>query len=145
VAIFQSSKPKRPAINDAIDSVIGKRAKFRGELHSSGSINVAGHFEGKLMADGEIVLSQGGKVAGEIQGGSVVISGVVEGNIMAKDTLEITKTGRVHGDLLGGRIIIDEGSSYQGRVKVHSSLGNTGEITGFNPEPQMPAENPASI
>ena len=145
MAIFQSSKSKQPAISEGIDSVIGKRAKFQGELHSSGSVNVAGHFEGKLRVEGEIVLSQGGKVSGEIQGGSVIISGTVEGNITAKDTLEITKTGRVHGDLLGGRIIIDEGSSYQGRVKVHSSLGNTGEITGFNPEPQMPAENPASI
>jgi len=120
MAMFQSSKPKRPVISEGIDSVIGKRARFQGELHTTGSVNIAGHFEGKLSADGEVLISQGGRVAGEISGGSVVISGTVDGNITAVDALEITKTGRVHGDLLGGRIIIDEGSSYQGRVKVHS-------------------------
>lgn len=103
---------------EGIDSVVGGNARFKGELNTSGSVNIIGEFEGKIISTGEVLISPGSKVTGEIHGGVVVVSGRVDGNITAKDCLEITKTGRVHGDLTGGKIIIEEGSSYQGKVSV---------------------------
>jgi cytoskeletal protein CcmA (bactofilin family) len=120
---------KRIPIFEGVDSVIGHKAKFKGELHSTGSINVVGELEGKVRADGEVIISAGGKVNGEINAGNVVVSGLVEGNITAIETLEITKTGRVHGDLIGGKILIHEGSSYHGRVKVNPGLETNVETT----------------
>lgn len=112
---------KHLPILEGIDSVVGKQARFKGELVSSGSINVNGELEGKVAGEGEVIVSPGGKVVGEVHGGTVIVSGRVDGNITAKDTLEITKSGRVHGDLTGGKIVIEEGSYYQGRVKVESA------------------------
>ena len=106
---------------EGIDSVVGGKAKFKGEIISSGSVNINGEFEGRINSEGEVILSPGSKLTGNINGGTVIISGKVDGNIIATGTLEITKSGRVHGDLVGGRIIIEEGSSYHGKVKVHSA------------------------
>jgi cytoskeletal protein CcmA (bactofilin family) len=102
-----------------MDSLIGQKAKVRGELTTQGSININGEFEGNLRAEGEVIISGGGKITGEVFGGNVVVSGLVHGNITAAQILEITRSGRVHGDLTGGRIIIEEGSSYHGKVKVN--------------------------
>lgn len=113
-------REKKPVIRGAVDSLIGEKAKFKGELISSESVSVNGEFEGKLSAEGEVIITRGSKVAGNIQGGNVIISGKVDGNITASQTLEITKSGKVHGDLVGGRIIIEEGSSYRGRVRVET-------------------------
>ena len=126
---------KRLPILEGFDSIVGANAKVKGELATTGSVNVSGEFEGKIKADGEVVITSGGKVTGEVHGGSVVISGRVDGNIKAKDNLEVTKTGRVHGDLIGGKIIIEEGSSYHGRVKVEP-----GSAEDFD---TAPAEEPA--
>ncbi len=104
----------------AVDSLIGEKAKFKGEIITAGSISVNGEFEGKLTSQGEVILGSTSKVSGTIQGSAVVVSGKVEGNIIAAQHLEITKSGKVNGDLTGGRIVIEEGSSYRGRVKVQA-------------------------
>ncbi len=133
-----SGSGARP-IFEGVDSIIGQKAKIKGELLTSGSVNINGELEGKIKAEGEVIVSSGGKITGEVHGGGVVVSGLVEGNIVARDTLEITKSGRVHGDLIGGKIVIQEGSSYHGRVKVSQENNN------FHDEPQPgPAEAPAS-
>jgi cytoskeletal protein CcmA (bactofilin family) len=113
-------KEKKPFVQGAADTVIGEKARFKGELYSSGSVSVNGEFEGKLLAEGEIIIARGSKVVGDVNGGSIVVSGRVDGNIAASQNLEITKRGKVQGDLLGGSISIEEGSSYRGRVRVEA-------------------------
>lgn len=104
----------------AFDTIIGGKARFKGELNSGGAVCVNGEFEGKLSAKGELLIAPGSKIIGDVSGGNVTVSGKVEGNITAAHALEITKTGRVHGDLIGGKIVIEEGSSYRGKVKVEA-------------------------
>jgi cytoskeletal protein CcmA (bactofilin family) len=130
---------KRPSIlGGGMDSIIGENARFKGELVSKGSVNVAGEFEGKLRADGEVVVSPEGKVMGEINGGTVTISGRVDGNIIARETLEVARKGRVHGDLTGGKIVIEEGSTYHGRVKVEAAQTEEEKIEASVEEPTPP-------
>lgn len=113
-----SGENKPQVAHGPVDSIIGSKAKFKGELISSGAVSVNGEFEGKISTKGEVIVARGSKVLGDIEAGSVIVSGKVNGNITADHQLEIAKTGRVHGDLVGGRITIEEGSSYRGRVKV---------------------------
>jgi len=103
-----------------LDSIIGENARFKGEIVSVSGVSINGEFEGKIKAEGEIIVTPNGKVVGEIHGGTVVVAGRVDGNIIAKDILEVSKSGRVHGDLTGGKIVIEEGSTYHGRVRVES-------------------------
>lgn len=111
-------KEKKSSSGGVVDSIIGEKAKFKGELVSKESVSVNGEFEGKISTKAEVIIARGSKVVGDIEGESVIVSGKVSGNISAAQSLEITKTGRVHGDLVGGKIIIEEGSSYRGKVKV---------------------------
>lgn len=133
-----SGGKKLSILQGGVDSVIGENARFRGELNSSGSVNVNGEFEGKIQSEGEIIVSPGGKVIGEIHGGSVIVSGRVDGNITARQTLEVSKNGRVHGDLTGGKIVIDEGSTYHGRVKVESVPAEEEKVAEAPPQPSSP-------
>ena len=111
---------KKSVMHGAIDSVIGEKARFKGELTTPGAVSVNGEFEGKLSSEGEVIIGRGSKITGDVAGAHVVVSGKVNGNIVAAQSLEITKSGRVNGDLTGGRIIIEEGSSYRGRVRVET-------------------------
>ncbi len=123
-------KEKISSSGGVVDSIVGEKAKFKGELISKESVIVNGEFEGKISAKAEVIIARGSKVLGDIEGGSVVVSGKVNGNISAAQSLEITKTGRVHGDLVGGKIIIEEGSSYRGKVKVEGKAEAEEEETG---------------
>ena len=119
---------KKPIIGGPVDSIIGEKAKFKGEIISSASISINGEFEGKVITESEVILAAGSKVVGDVQAGGVIVSGKVDGNIVASHTLEITKSGRVHGDLTGGKIIIEEGSSYSGRVRVQGEPVEVEEV-----------------
>jgi|GEM_PF-1162736 len=107
---------------EGVDTVIGKKAKFKGEIESSGPICVNGEFNGKISTESDLIIAQRSRIRGDVFGGNVIVSGNVEGNILAEHTLEIKKSGRVHGDLEGGKIVIEEGSSYQGKVTVKGDL-----------------------
>jgi cytoskeletal protein CcmA (bactofilin family) len=112
---------KKPMDHGAVDTIIGGKAKFKGELSSGGAVSVNGQFEGKISSKGEVIISKGSKITGDVNANHVIVSGKIEGNIVAAQGLEITKSGRVHGDLTGGKIVIEEGSSYRGRVQVEST------------------------
>ncbi|MFH1387308.1 MAG: polymer-forming cytoskeletal protein [bacterium] len=134
---LMSGGKKLSLLQGGVDSVVGENAKFKGEMITKGSINVNGEFEGLIQAKGEVIISAGGKVVGEVIGGVVVVSGKVEGNITAKETLDVTKTGRVQGDLTAGRIIIEEGSTYHGRVKVESGREEEAFLAeAISPQPE---------
>ena len=133
-------KGKRDVGHGAVDSIIGEKAKFKGELISSGAVSVNGEFEGKISSEGEVIIARGSKIIGNVQGGNVIISGKVDGNISASQTLEITKSGRVHGDLTGGRIVIEEGSSYRGRVRVEAGAKGEEEYAVAGEESETVAE-----
>lgn len=136
MGLFGIEMEKKQNAEGAFDTIIGEKAKFKGELSSSGAVRVNGQFEGKLTASGELIIAPGSKITGDVRGGSVIVSGKVDGNITASHSLEITKSGRVHGDLAGGKIIIEEGSSYRGKVRVESSAGPS-EV---EPAEEQPAE-----
>ncbi|MFC1540780.1 polymer-forming cytoskeletal protein [Candidatus Margulisiibacteriota bacterium] len=126
MGIFKGENKERD--HGAVDSIIGAKAKFKGEVISSGAISVNGEFEGKLFADGEVIISKGSRVTGDVRAGSVVVSGKVNGNIAASQSLDITKSGKVHGDLVGGRIMIEDGASYRGKVSVEAQAVEEEEI-----------------
>ena len=112
------NRGKKTTESGAVDTIIGGKAKFKGEMISSGSISVSGQYEGKITASGEVIIGRGSKMLGDVHAENVVISGKVDGNIQASQSLEITKSGKVNGNLEGGRIIIEEGAVYRGKVKV---------------------------
>ncbi|MBU0502576.1 MAG: polymer-forming cytoskeletal protein [bacterium] len=111
----------------SVDTIIGAKARFKGELLSAGAVHVNGEFYGRIEAKGDVIVSRGSKIIGDVVGGNVVVSGRVEGNISAGHNLEISRSGRVNGDLSGGKIIIEEGSSYYGKVKVNQEAESPAE------------------
>ncbi|MCX5725627.1 MAG: polymer-forming cytoskeletal protein [Candidatus Saganbacteria bacterium] len=116
---------RKPIDYGVVGSIIGEDAEFKGEINTKGSVRVSGLFEGKINAAGDVLVSDGSKIMGNIVGGRVVVSGDVSGNIFVSEGLEITKTGRVYGDITGIRLIVDEGAIYKGKVnmEVKSSKG----------------------
>lgn len=142
MGIFETivSSGKKAVMAQGLDTILGNEAKFQGEVFSAGSLSIGGQFEGKINAVGEVLVLDGGRVTGEINGGKVIVAGRVDGNINAKEILEVKATGRIHGDLTGGKIVIDEGSFYQGRVRVEGGQAEAADNLATEPvEENRPA------
>ena len=104
-----------------INSVIGEDAHIKGEIKTKGSVRIGGQFEGTLNAQGDVLVSEGSKVQGNVSGARVVVSGDINGNVVANGGLEITKTGKVFGDITCDKLMVDEGAIYKGKVSLETS------------------------
>lgn len=103
---------------NTIYTILGPDTSFNGVLDSQESIRIEGSFEGKIISQGDVYVSEGAIVNADIFSRRVIVSGEVKGSIEAINGLEITSTGRVYGDITGDRLIIDEGAVYKGGVNM---------------------------
>ncbi len=97
-------------------SIIAQGTKITGNVFcKNSSIKVEGEIEGKIEADGTVIVFDTGVVRGDIKAKQIVISGEVTGNtIVATERLEITAKGRVKGNITAPRISIAEGVFFEG-------------------------------
>ncbi len=100
------------------ETVIGADACFKGELSFDGSLRVDGKFEGKLNTKGNLALSKGAALAGEVHVGGAVIDGTFKGNLSASDKVELTATATIQGDIRAPRLVVAEGATLIGNVAI---------------------------
>lgn len=99
---------------EMLDSVIGPTANLSGTLRSDGGLRIEGHFEGLIEVAGNVVITEGARVAADIAARNVTVGGWVKGNISGTGRLEILSTGQVIGDIVVASVMIDEGGFFQG-------------------------------
>ncbi len=123
-----------------IDTLIGPKARFVGDLVFEGTLRIDGTLEGTIKAgnDAQLILSESARVKGEIEVPNVKIHGTIEGNVRAAKSLVIGATGRVTGDLEYVQLSIQEGASVNGRcVRIQPEQAKAPKAEGrVRPEPK---------
>ena len=103
-----------------IDSLIGSGSKIDGNISFAGGLRVDGHVRGNIAAKGEksgtLVLSEAGKVEGEIEVAHVVINGSVAGPVRSSEFVELLPKARVTGDVFYHTIEMHVGAVVTGRL-----------------------------
>ena len=121
MSIFGQKKKANDYVG--VNSIIGDDTFVKGEISTKGSVRLGGQFDGTLNAEGDVLVSEGSKVEGNVSGGRIVVSGDVSGNIISHSGLEITRTGKVFGDITCDKLIVDEGAIYKGKVTLETPSG----------------------
>ena len=93
---------------------------IQGDLNFRGGLRIDGSVEGRVVGvDGEttqLVLSEQGRVKGEIRARRVLINGEVSGPVFAAESLELMPKARVQGDVHYLRIEVHLGAQVTGRL-----------------------------
>ncbi|MEK7811659.1 MAG: polymer-forming cytoskeletal protein [Pseudomonadota bacterium] len=101
-----------------IDSLIGIGTKIVGEVTFTGGLRIDGDIKGNVVADptkeSTLVISEHGKVDGEIRATHLVVNGVVTGPIHASEYLELQGKAKVTGDVRYKTLEIQLGAVMQG-------------------------------
>jgi len=101
--------------SEAISSIIDKSMTIKGEIRFKGKTRIDGTINGNI--DGEhLILSETGKVAGNIQVSSFNCYGTLEGNVHAT-MLTARKNCSMHGQIEAGSLTVEPGASIQGEIK----------------------------
>jgi len=105
-----------PAIN-----LIGNGTVITGDITSNGDIRIDGILTGNLSAKGKIVISETGKIKGEISCKNADVSGTVEGKLTVAELLSMKGTSTVTGEVFIGRLAIEPGCHFNGNCQMEQT------------------------
>jgi cytoskeletal protein CcmA (bactofilin family) len=124
---------QRPQV--AVDTLIGPRVVLRGDVVFSGGLHVDGTLIGTISAEpgaeALLVVSDKGRIEGEVRVPHVVIDGTVKGDIHAPGKVELAARARIEGNIHYRLLEMAAGAEVNGRL-VHDV-----------PAPAQPAPGPA--
>src|SRR5437773_339059 len=96
---------------------IDQGVTLEGTLTVKGTFRVNGNVKGNIISEQTVILGEGAKVEGQIEGNRVVISGRFDGVIFAKGRVEIEAKGVVTGDVHSSCMVIDPGGIFDGSCR----------------------------
>ncbi|MBI3903802.1 MAG: polymer-forming cytoskeletal protein [Nitrosomonadales bacterium] len=113
-----SKRQNKP--RNRIDTLIGAEAKIDGNIGFSGGLRVDGEINGNVIAvpgkPSTLVLSEHGRITGEVSVTHLVVNGVVEGAVHAAEYLELHGKARVTGEVHYKTLEIQLGAIVEGRL-----------------------------
>jgi len=138
-----------PKHSDAVDILLGKSARVRGDIDFAGGLHVDGRVAGHVRADPESIstlsVSETGWIEGSAQATNVILNGTVRGDIVASGRVTLGPRAKVHGDVHYGVIETALGAEILGRLvprieRERSSTASGDRAAEHAAEPAKPAE-----
>src|ERR1051325_2305649 len=100
---------------------IDQGVTMEGTLQLTGTFRINGNVKGNIISEQTVILGEGAKVEGQIEGNRVVIAGRFDGVIFAKGRVEIQAKGVVTGEVHSPCMVIDPGGIFDGRCHMLAS------------------------
>ena len=121
---IKASAPKpKPAV-----SVLSSDLHVKGNLKTTGDINIEGQVDGDIRAH-LLTVGQGAIVRGELIADDVVIHGRIIGRVRGLK-VRLTSTARVEGDIIHKTIAIESGAHFEGSVQRQDNPLDTSAAKG---------------
>jgi cytoskeletal protein CcmA (bactofilin family) len=119
-------------------TVIGKGTLIEGVVRVSGSVQVDGHIDGGLHAEGHVSIGPSGCVLGELIAEELAVGGRIEGTVNVRNHLYVAPGAAVRGEVRYGSLQVDRGGVIDG-----SAL--PGEEPKLKAEPAEPVALPPPL
>ncbi len=95
--------------------------RLEGTLEVPGTFRLDGQVKGNIISQQSLILGEGARVEGQIEGNHVVVSGRFDGVIFAKGRVEIQPKGVVTGEIHTPCLVIEPGGIFDGRCHMLAS------------------------
>ena len=131
-----------------ITTVIGRETELRGELRFQGGLHVDGSIKGDVSAglseDDALILSETGRIEGDIRVANVVLNGTVLGDVYVAERAELAPQARVTGTLYYRLLEMAMGAEVNGQlVRMGEDEVRMLSYDGVASESAEPAAEPA--
>src|ERR1700704_4467524 len=120
---------KNSTHNEEWTGFIDQGVTLDGTLTVTGTFRIDGNVKGNIISEQTVILGEGARVEGQIEGNRVVISGRFDGVIFAKGRVEIEAKGVVTGEVHSPCMVIDPGGIFDGRCHMLASSDAVSSVT----------------
>lgn len=125
-------KEMKKADSETISSIIDKTMSVSGEISFKGKTRIDGTINGNITGE-YLILSESGKIVGDIQVSSFICHGSIHGDIKA-NLVTAQKGCSIHGKMEAGSLTVEPGATIDGEVKAAAGDNPpSGSRTGSQP------------
>ncbi|MCL7487117.1 MAG: polymer-forming cytoskeletal protein [Desulfobulbaceae bacterium] len=103
---------------DVISSIISTDMRVTGELSFKGKTRVDGTVEGNIKGE-HLILSESGKIHGDLELASLICHGTIEGNVKAQ-RVTAHSSASLKGNLIATSLTVESGARLNGEVSSSS-------------------------
>ncbi len=103
-----------------IDSILDESLHINGDMEAKTNIRIDGNVEGNVTSEGDVTISDTGRVKGHIRANQVLIAGKVSGNVEGKLKVEVLSSGQLFGDVLTSSFVIQEKARFEGKCTMNN-------------------------
>lgn len=89
-----------------------------GTLRLKGDYLIEGRVDGRIEADGDLVIGPDAHVSGDVFARSIIVHGRADAFLVAEERCELLATSVVMGGVTAYRLRIEDGACFSGRTKV---------------------------
>jgi cytoskeletal protein CcmA (bactofilin family) len=122
-----------------IHALLGVGTRYEGKLFFDGRVRIDGDFDGEVLSEGLLVVSEGATLRGTVRVGTLIVrGGTVQAEIYASELVEIHAAARVQGDIHTPALFIDKGAVFDGSCvmgEIHPLDTGTGTGTAYRDQP----------
>ena len=123
-----SGRGKQRSADDWI-GFLDKGVRLEGTLELPGTFRLDGQVKGNIISQQSLILGEGARVEGQIEGNHVVVAGRFDGVIFAKGRVEIQAKGVVTGEIHAPCLVIEPGGIFDGRCHMLASAPASKSVT----------------
>ncbi len=120
MAIFSKKnsfdQESQKADKEAISSIIDAKMTMKGDLLFEGKARIDGTIDGNIKGE-HLILSEVGKVYGNIEVSTFVCHGLLEGNVTA-NLITASKSCRIIGMIESNNLSVEPGAELNGEMKI---------------------------
>ena len=103
-----------------VDTVIGHQTEINGDVRFTGGLHIDGVIRGNVYADADTeavaIVSERGRIEGELRVPSLLINGHVAGDVYAPERLDLAKEARIKGDVYYATLEMAGGAEINGKL-----------------------------
>lgn len=115
-----NSAKKSKTSGAKVDTLVGHQTEIFGDIHFTGGLHIDGVIKGNVSArdDSESVaiISENGRVEGELRVPNLLINGYVAGDVHAAERLDLATSARVRGDVYYHTMEMASGAEVNGKL-----------------------------
>ena len=119
MGLFSNNNSSLAGTNEAISSILSEDMQVTGEIRFKGKTRVDGQIDGDLYGD-YLVLSESGRITGDIQVNTMICHGTIKGNVTA-ETFIAQASSVIHGTVTSKNLTVESGASLNGEIKAADS------------------------
>lgn len=118
---YGKSNKSKTANHGKVDTLIGEHTEITGDIRFVGGLHIEGLVKGNIRAhvaseDALAVISERGRVEGELRVPNLVVNGEITGDVYATEHLDLAKNARVQGDVYYKSMEMASGGEINGKL-----------------------------